>query len=621
MAFIGNGYFPAELTAVGNRLFFVGDDSQGAELWVSDGSAIGTRRVLDINPTADASAPGPHRGPTQLTAVNNRTVYFSADDGSSGYELWTSDGSASGTTRVMDLNPGPDSSHPRDLIVRGNILYFTASDSFNGRQLWATDILANTTTRLTSAEMFGSSTQFSVQERGNDRNLAIAGDTLFFSAYFRHGPSISGYELWGLDLPPLVSLTLPPGGDGEPLSEEGPRALPVLFQRTGDTTSALTVTFQVGGTARLGSDYRVREAASFTASAGSVTFAAGSSTAILLLDPIPDGVGEGNETVSLTLTSGSGYAVESGAAVVATLVDNDLSSGRVAGTAIPARLASGSVFEHRNPFAFAAVKRDGSVVTWGDASTGGNSTAVAARLAAGVRRVFSTTSAFAALKSDGSVVAWGDPLFGGDASVVGGALSFGVTEIASTALAFAARKSDGSVITWGDSRFGNFGGDSSAVRAQLASGVEQVFASRGAFAALKSDGSVVPWGDAAFGGVSAPAAPLLASGVVTITPGEAAFAALKSDGSVVAWGDPSVGGSVSPGIATELASGVVRVFSNPHAFAALKSDEPIPLREVRDERNVASAPARSSRRSRAMAPSSPGATLSSGATRARPRPG
>ncbi|MBM5818071.1 MAG: hypothetical protein FJ083_16305, partial [Cyanobacteria bacterium K_Offshore_surface_m2_239] len=413
--FIGTGYYPAELTAVGNRLFFVGDDSQGAELWVSDGSALGTRRVLDINPTAGAGAPGPRRGPTQLTAVSEQTVYFSANDGSTGYELWKSDGSASGTSRVMDLNPGPGSSHPKDLIVRGNILYFTASDSFNGRQLWATDILSNTTTRLTSAAMFGPTTQFSVQDRGNDRNIAIAGETVFFSATFRDGSRISGYELWGLDLPPLVSLKLPPGGDGEPLSEDGPRALPILFHRTGDTSTALTVSFQVGGTARLGDDYRVREATSFTSTGGAITFAAGASTAMLLLDPISDWISEGHETVSLTLSSGAGYAVDSAATVVATLVDNDTAPGLVAGTPIPARLTAGSAFEHRNPFAFAAIKRDGSVVTWGDENTGGNSTAVAARLTSGVIRVFSTASAFAALKSDGSVVPWGDSLFGGDA--------------------------------------------------------------------------------------------------------------------------------------------------------------------------------------------------------------
>jgi ELWxxDGT repeat protein len=43
-----------------------------------------------------------------LTAFGD-TLYFIADDGVSGYELWKSDGTAEGTERVIDLNPGPES--------------------------------------------------------------------------------------------------------------------------------------------------------------------------------------------------------------------------------------------------------------------------------------------------------------------------------------------------------------------------------------------------------------------------------------------------------------------------------------------------------------------------------
>ena len=37
---------------------------------------------------------------------------FSADDGMSGIELWTSNGTAAGTALVMDINPGAASSGP-----------------------------------------------------------------------------------------------------------------------------------------------------------------------------------------------------------------------------------------------------------------------------------------------------------------------------------------------------------------------------------------------------------------------------------------------------------------------------------------------------------------------------
>ena len=65
-------------------------------------------------------------------------------------------------------------------------------------------------------------------------------------------------------------------------------------------------------------------------------------------------------------------------------------------------------------------------------------------------QIFSTGSAFAALKDDGTVVTWGDTSLGGTAPTGLG----GVTQIFSTGRAFAALKGDGSVVAWGDSSNG-----------------------------------------------------------------------------------------------------------------------------------------------------------------------
>jgi phage gp45-like len=147
---------------------------------------------------------------------------------------------------------------------------------------------------------------------------------------------------------------------------------------------------------------------------------------------------------------------------------------------------------YSNYSAFAALKSDGSVVTWGDNNFGGDSTAVASNLSSGVTAVYSNYSAFAALKSDGSVVTWGNAGNGGDSASVASSLSSNVTAVYSTYYAFAARKSDGSVVTWGSS---GSGGDSTYVASSLSSGVTAVYSTTLAFAALKSDGSVVTWGD------------------------------------------------------------------------------------------------------------------------------
>jgi flagellin len=127
--------------------------------------------------------------------------------------------------------------------------------------------------------------------------------------------------------------------------------------------------------------------------------------------------------------------------------------------------------EVRNDYAFAALKADGSVVTWGSSNFGGNSSAVAAKLTGGVEAIYSTSRAFAALKVDGSVVTWGDSSYGGNSSAVAAQLTGGVQAIYSNQWAFAALKADGSVVTWGNT---TYGGNSSAVAAQLSSGVQSL---------------------------------------------------------------------------------------------------------------------------------------------------
>ncbi|MBE9220734.1 choice-of-anchor L domain-containing protein [Dolichospermum flos-aquae] len=121
-----------------------------------------------------------------------------------------------------------------------------------------------------------------------------------------------------------VSLSVNPAS----VLEDGTTNLVYTFTRAGDLTNALTVNFNVGGSATFSSDsnytdYTQTGAASFGLTRGSITFAAGASTATLTINPKADTTFEGNENVELTLAPGSGYVINTATAVIGTIIDED----------------------------------------------------------------------------------------------------------------------------------------------------------------------------------------------------------------------------------------------------------------------------------------------------------
>ena len=68
---------------------------------------------------------------------------------------------------------------------------------------------------------------------------------------------------------------------------------------------------------------------------------------------------------------------------------------------------------HPSAHAFAAIQRNGSVITWGNPAFGGDSSAVREQLK-DVVSVHGFARAFAALRTDGAVITWGDMDCGGD---------------------------------------------------------------------------------------------------------------------------------------------------------------------------------------------------------------
>src|SRR5207247_931763 len=72
--------------------------------------------------------------PSGFTAFNNE-LYFSANNGGNGFELWKvrADGSV---VLVHDIDPGAASSFPSGFTVLNTALYFSADDGPHGTELW-----------------------------------------------------------------------------------------------------------------------------------------------------------------------------------------------------------------------------------------------------------------------------------------------------------------------------------------------------------------------------------------------------------------------------------------------------------------------------------------------------
>jgi ELWxxDGT repeat protein len=177
------------MLGTGLRLYFV---SKRDQLWVSDGTAAGTRMVKEI-------IPGDSNTTTDidyLTAVAG-TVYFVTDDVIHGDELWKSNGTEAGTAMVADLRPGAQGSYPNNLKNIQGTLYFAANaprrtGSYDyGNELWKTDG-TDAGTVFVKDFFYGNGSPI----HGDPANLTLIGNLFYLTAReidFRN-------EIWYADL-------------------------------------------------------------------------------------------------------------------------------------------------------------------------------------------------------------------------------------------------------------------------------------------------------------------------------------------------------------------------------------------------------------------------------------
>lgn len=123
---------PANFIRFGSRIYFSATTAaNGTELWSTDGTESGTALVVDPD---HGSLSGK---PSRLVVVNGRLVFNAVEAG--GQELWATDGTAAGTHLLADIAPGSTSSLPGDRIVYHGQLIFAANDGVSGNELWGSD--------------------------------------------------------------------------------------------------------------------------------------------------------------------------------------------------------------------------------------------------------------------------------------------------------------------------------------------------------------------------------------------------------------------------------------------------------------------------------------------------
>lgn len=104
--------------------------NSATELWRTDGTTV--EQVKEIYPGVNGS------GPHDFIATGNR-VYFTADDGTHGRELYVTDGSDAGTQIVHEHHPVNVGTSISQWTANGNVLYYVPNDPTTGGEVWRTE--------------------------------------------------------------------------------------------------------------------------------------------------------------------------------------------------------------------------------------------------------------------------------------------------------------------------------------------------------------------------------------------------------------------------------------------------------------------------------------------------
>ncbi len=345
-----NSSNPLDLTSLGDGrvLFTANNGSSGRELWITDGTEIGTKLLKDIRSGIapsfnDPTEVGYH--PPYFTALGNGKAIFIADDGSNGRELWVSDGTAEGTMLLKDVNTGSGSSNPVGITRFSNgKAFFSATNSTGGTELWMTD-------GTTAGTVLVKAVSDAVYSFGE---LVLATPTTTVS----------------LQQTSVPSSTEPPFLEGNAAST----LMNFTVQLSGNPASTVTVDYATADGTNTDPTKNAKAGSDYSPVNGTLVFAPGGPLTKTISVPIlGDTNAELNENFTLTLSNVNG-AVLSGSTSIATATITDDDKPKVSLSSATASITEGNSDSQRLKFTVNLSGPTSDAVTVNYATTDGTAT-------------------------------------------------------------------------------------------------------------------------------------------------------------------------------------------------------------------------------------------------------
>jgi hypothetical protein len=282
--------------------------SLSGSVTIAAGSATAT---VTLTPIDDSAFEG---NETAILTISANAAYAVGSPGSATVTIADNDSAPTVTVAATDAaasETGPDTGTYTITRTGSTAAALTVNYAMSGTATNGTDY----TTLSGSVTIAAGSATATVTLTPIDDSAFEGSETAILTisanaAYTVGSPSSATVTIADNDLP-TVTVTATDATASETAGDTGT----FTITRTGSTAAALTVSYAMSGTATNGTDYN--------SLSGSVTIAAGSATATVVVTPIDDVLVEGNETAILTISANAAYTVGSPSSATVTIADND----------------------------------------------------------------------------------------------------------------------------------------------------------------------------------------------------------------------------------------------------------------------------------------------------------